>query len=118
MGTIILEGMEFFAFHGCFKEEQIIGTKFIVDLHVETDTSVSEKSDRLRDTIDYVGLYQCVKSEMEQKSHLLEHLARRILTAVQTDFPAIDSIRLKISKINPPMGGKMQQVSFKTDWKK
>jgi 7,8-dihydroneopterin aldolase/epimerase/oxygenase len=118
MGTILLEGMEFFAFHGCFKEEQIIGTKFIVDLAVETDTTVAGDSDHLRDTLDYVGLYRCVKNEMEQKSHLLEHLAKRILTAVQTGFPAVDSIKLKIAKVNPPMGGKMQQVSYKTQWKR
>jgi len=118
MGTILLEGMEFFAFHGCFKEEQIIGTKFIVDLHIEADTSISEDSDHLRDTVDYVGLYQCVKKEMEQKSHLLEHLAKRMILAVANDFPAIDSIGLKIAKINPPIGGKMQQVSYKTSWKK
>ena len=118
MGTILLEGMEFFAFHGCFKEERIIGTKFIVDLKIETDTTISETSDHLRDTVDYVGLYQCVKKEMDEKSHLLEHVAKRILTAVHKDFPAIDSIKLKIAKINPPIGGKMQQVSFKTQWKK
>ena len=118
MGTILLEGMEFFAFHGCFKEEQIIGTKFIVDLFVDADTSIAENSDHLRDTIDYGWLYQCVKKEMEEKSHLLEHLARRILDAVQVEFPAINAIELKIAKINPPMGGKMQQVSFKTQWKK
>ncbi len=118
MGTILLEGMEFFAFHGCFKEEQIIGTKFIVDLYVEVDTAVSEDSDHLRDTVDYVGLYRCVKSEMEKKSHLLEHVAKRILTSLQTHFPSIDSMELKIAKINPPMGGKMQQVSYKTQWKK
>jgi 7,8-dihydroneopterin aldolase/epimerase/oxygenase len=118
MGTILLEGMEFFAFHGCFKEEQIIGTKFIVDLEVGADTAIAEDSDHLRDTLDYVGLYRCVKTEMEQKSHLLEHLAKRILTAVQTGFPAVDSIRLKIAKINPPMGGKMQQVCYKTRWKR
>lgn len=118
MGTIMLEGMEFFAFHGCFKEEQIIGTKFIVDLKIESDTSFSEDSDHLGDTIDYVVLYQCVKKEMEQKSHLLEHLAKRILFAVHTNFPDIDLIKLKIAKINPPMGGKMHQVSYKTIWKK
>ena len=118
MGTILLEGMEFFAFHGCFKEEQVIGTKFIVDLYVDADTTVSENSDHLRDTVDYVGLYQCVKREMAQKSHLLEHVAKRILTAVQQDFPAISAIELKIAKINPPMGGKMHQVSYKTQWKK
>ena len=118
MGTILLEGMEFFAFHGCFKEEQIIGTKFIVDLQIEADTSISEDSDHLRDTIDYVGIYHCVKKEMEQKSHLLEHVAKRIMTAVHNDFPAINSIKLKIAKINPPMGGKMHQVSYKARWKK
>jgi dihydroneopterin aldolase len=118
MGTILLEGMEFFAFHGCFKEEQIIGTKFIVDLVVDVDTAVAEGSDSLHDTADYVGLYACVKMEMEQKSHLLEHLARRIVDALQSEFPAINAIELKIAKINPPMGGKMHQVSFKTQWKK
>jgi 7,8-dihydroneopterin aldolase/epimerase/oxygenase len=118
MGTILLEGMEFFAFHGCFKEEQIIGTKFIVDLYIEIDTTLAENSDHLRDTADYVGLYQCVKKEMEQKSYLLEHVAKRIIVAVQTEFPAISSIKLKLAKINPPMGGKMQQVSYKSQWKK
>jgi dihydroneopterin aldolase len=118
MGTILLEGMEFFSFHGCFKEEQIIGTKFIVDLRVEVDTSASEVSDHLIDTTDYVGLYKCVKKEMAVKSHLLEHVARRIVDAVCLEFPAIRGIDLKIAKINPPMGGKMQQVSFKTHWKK
>jgi dihydroneopterin aldolase len=118
MGTILLEGMEFFAFHGCFKEEQIIGTKFIVDLAVDADTSVAEDSDHLRDTLDYVGLYRCVKKEMEQKSFLLEHVAKRIVTAVTAEFPAVGSLRLKIAKINPPMGGKMHQVCFETQWVK
>jgi len=118
MGTILLEGMEFFAFHGCFKEEQIIGTKFIVDISVDVDTDIPERSDALHDTADYVGLYRCVKREMEQKSHLLEHVARRIVDAVRTEFPSITAIKLKIAKINPPMGGKMNQVSFRTQWKK
>ena len=110
--------MEFFAFHGCFKEEQIIGTKFIVDLCIDLETTLAEETDHLRDTVDYVRLYQCVKKEMEQKSHLLENVARRILDSVCQEFPAIFFIKLKIAKINPPMGGKMQQVSFKTEWKK
>ena len=118
MGTILLEGMEFFAFHGCFKEEQLIGTKFIVDLCVDVDTTVAEGSDHLHDTLDYVRLYQVVKKEMEQKSHLLEHLAGRITEVVCTEFPTITCIDLKIAKLNPPMGGKMKQVSFKTQWKK
>ena len=118
MGTILLEGMEFFAFHGCFREEQIIGTKFIVDLAIDAETAVAEDSDHLRDTVDYSGLYQCIKHEMEQKSHLLEHVGKRIIDAVRNGFPAVSSIELKIAKINPPVGGKLRQVSFKTQWKK
>jgi len=116
MGTISLEGMEFFAFHGCFREEQIIGTKFVVTIAVETDTSAPEASDRLADTLDYVKLYRCIKQEMEQKSHLLEHVAGRIRGAVQREFPGVRSGRLKIAKLNPPAGGKMQQVSFQIEW--
>jgi dihydroneopterin aldolase len=116
MGTILLEGMEFFAFHGCFKEEQVIGSKFIVDVSVNVDTTTAEKTDYLMDTIDYTRVYHCIKTQMDQKSHLLEHLAKRILMALRLEFPAISIIELKIAKINPPIGGKMQQVSFKTRW--
>jgi dihydroneopterin aldolase len=118
MGTITLEGMEFFAFHGCFKEEQIIGTRFIIDLEIDSDTRRAEQTDHLKDTLDYVYLYKCVKREMEQKSFLLEHVANRISVAIQQEFPAITGLRLKIAKINPPIGGKMQQVCYKIDWKK
>ena len=117
MGTILLEGMEFFSFHGCFKEEQIIGSKFIVDLEVEADTVAAEGSDHLADTLDYTGLYRIVKREMEQKSYLLEHVAGRILTALRAEYPRILSMTLKIAKVNPPMGGKMKQVSFRTTYR-
>jgi 7,8-dihydroneopterin aldolase/epimerase/oxygenase len=118
MGKIILEGMEFFAYHGCFREEQLIGTKFTVDLAIEADTTSAENSDHLADTLNYVSVYQLVKTEMEQKSNLLEHVARRIILAVTSNFPDVSGIEMKISKQNPPVGGKMKQVSFAKNWKR
>ena len=118
MGKILLEEMEFFAYHGCYKEEQIIGTRFSVDLIVETDTLKAEENDHLHDTVSYVHLYQIVKKEMEIKSHLLEHVARRIMNSIQNQFPMITSIVLTIYKINPPVGGKMEQVGYETCWQK
>ena len=118
MGKILLEGIEFFAYHGCYKEEQIIGTRFTVDLNVETDTMAAEVSDHLHDTVSYVHLYQIVKKEMEQKSHLIEHVARRIMDSIREKFPEITCIDLKINKMNPPVGGKMKQVGFQVSWKK
>jgi len=111
MGKILLEGMEFFAYHGHYKEEQIIGTKFIADLEMEFETSIAEYSDHLGDTINYQEAYQVVKREMDINAHLLESVARRILDAVMRSFPQVKSVQVKISKINPPLGGKVKQVS-------
>lgn len=103
--------MEFYAYHGCFREEQIIGTRFLVDLYLETETVKAENSDDLNDTVNYQEVYLLVKQEMEIKSKLLEHVGRRIIKSVMTQFPEIESAKIKISKMNPPLGGKMRSVS-------
>ena len=110
MGKILLNGMEFFAYHGCFAEEQIIGTRFIVDLEFTYDTAPAEQSDRLTDAVNYQEVYRIVGLEMEKKSYLIEHVARRILDAVKAAFPGIGHAVIRISKLNPPVGGKVAQV--------
>ena len=104
--------MEFFAYHGCFKEEQVIGTKFRIDLFLEVDTSADEKSDQLQDTVNYQSVFQLVKKEMETTSKILEHVGRRILDRIKNEFPLVDHARIKIRKLNPPLGGKMDFVSL------
>jgi 7,8-dihydroneopterin aldolase/epimerase/oxygenase len=111
MGLISLEGIEFFAYHGHFKEEQIIGTRFTVDLYMETDTHEAEVSDNLAKAVNYQTVYNLVAKEMSIKSHLLENVARRILNSVVREFPQISACRLKIAKMNPPVGGKVEKVS-------
>ena len=115
MSIISLHGMEFFAYHGCFAEEQVIGTKFVVDLTLEADTSKAETSDDLAKTVNYQMVYKSVKEEMQIKSKLLEHVARRILDRIFRDFPAVSHAELKISKLNPPIGGKVHSVSVRLE---
>jgi 7,8-dihydroneopterin aldolase/epimerase/oxygenase len=116
MAFIELEEMEFYAYHGCFKEEQIVGNKFLLNFSFETNTSLAEISDNIDDTINYQMVYNLVKEEMERPSHLLEHLARRIIVKVCTQFQNITKAMLKISKMNPPIGGKMKCVSLSVDY--
>jgi 7,8-dihydroneopterin aldolase/epimerase/oxygenase len=52
-----------------------------------------------------------VKKEVMIQSKLLEHVGQRIMTAIQKEFPVIQSVGLKISKMNPPMEGKVNNVS-------
>jgi dihydroneopterin aldolase len=110
MGMISIEGMEFFSYHGHFKEEQVIGTRFIVDLFIQVDTRLAEKSDKLHDTVNYLAVYETVKQEMAQQSHLLEHVANRILLAIHEQYPEVTDAEVKISKLNPPLGGKIDRV--------
>jgi dihydroneopterin aldolase len=111
MAAISISGMEFHAFHGCFREEQVIGNTFIVDVYLETDTSGAEVSDDLKKTVNYAAIYGLVKKEMETTSKLIEHAARRILDAITTSFPQIIYAELKVAKMNPPIGGKVDRVS-------
>ena len=45
---------------------------------------------------------------MAKKSKLLENVAYRILTAVKQKFPQIESSEISVSKLNPPIGGKVE----------
>ena len=112
MSLIKLDGMEFFAYHGCFKEEQIIGTKFRVDLTIETNVDEAANNDNIHLTINYLNVYQMVKKQMEVKSKLLENVGKRILDELYNQFPGIIKAEVKVSKLNPPLGGKLDCVSL------
>ena len=106
MHIIELENMEFFANHGCFAEEQITGNKFIVNLKIVANESLSATSDNIGDAVNYQSVYNIVVREMKQTSHLLENVCKRIIDAVCSEIKNIKSVSVKVSKLNPPMGGK------------
>lgn len=111
MSYISIDNMKFYAFHGCFSEEQKIGTYFTVNVRMETDTSQAQKSDDLNHTVNYLAVYQVVKREMMIPSHLLEHVADRIGNSILEEFPSVENAVVKVSKMNPPLGGQMESVS-------
>jgi dihydroneopterin aldolase len=111
MGIIRIEDMEFYAFHGHFKEEQIVGNKFLIDLEIETDLELASLSDKLEDATDYTIACRIVKLEMEKKSKLLENIAKRILDALYANMKNIKRATVKIKKMNPPVGAKVGSVS-------
>ena len=112
MSKITIENMEFYAYHGHFEEEQKIGTWFSLDLIMNVDTSKAELSDELEDTVDYSAVYQVVKEQMMIPSKLLENVGRRILDTIKVRFPDVNDALLKVRKMNPPLGGKMDFVAL------
>ena len=111
MGIIEVKGMEFYAYHGCFAEEQIVGNKFLVDLELEVDCDKAKVSDNINDAVNYQIAYETIKEEMEHKSHLLENIAYRILEKLFHKLDGIIVAKVKVAKINPPLGGRIDNVN-------
>lgn len=111
MGIVEIEGMRFYAYHGHFEAERVVGNEFLVDVRLETDCEAAAASDNLEDALNYQAVYDLIKREMQVKSHLLEHVAKRILDALYAEFLTIQKAHVKVSKLNPPMGGQIERAS-------
>ena len=104
--------MEFLAYHGHFDAEKVVGNKFLVTLQLETDCECAAKTDNLEEALDYQIAYNIVKECMQESSNLLEHVAGRILDKLYEQFKQqLECARIKISKMNPPLGGQINRVS-------
>ena len=111
MAKIKIEGMQFYAYHGCFQEERLVGAHFVVDCSLKIDAELAAKTDDLGKTIDYQQVYQVIAKEMEQTSSLLENVAYRILGSLHANFPMLKRTNVSVKKINPSLGGKVGSVS-------
>jgi dihydroneopterin aldolase len=109
MGSIALEGMSFFAYHGYYEEEQRIGNRYEVDIRIDTDLRTPGETDELLSTINYEMLYACVAAVMQEKHKLLEHVAQEIIKKVR-EKTHVGIVTVSVSKLNPPIGGVCQRA--------
>ncbi|HRJ31760.1 MAG TPA: dihydroneopterin aldolase [Cyclobacteriaceae bacterium] len=111
-GRVALEGLEFHAFHGVYPHERESGNWFEVDIAVETDFTQAAFQDDLSGTVNYESLFRIIKDEMEKPSKLLETVAGKIVDDILRELPVVLSVELRISKINPPIGGKCKRATI------
>ncbi len=102
---IILEGMQFYGYHGVNPEERVLGQRYVVDLTVDIDLSRAGESDRLEDTVSYARIYRSARAVMEgEPRNLLESAAQAIAERVLSEFP-VDAVSVTVKKPNPPVRG-------------
>ena len=111
MGQIRLNGMEFYAYHGCYLEEQLTGNHFLVDLVMDVEMEKASKTDDLNDALNYAEVYELVEQEMSIPSHLLEHVSACILDKLFERFPQLKRAEVCVSKLNPPVDGQIKSAS-------
>lgn len=112
MGLIEVKRIRVFAHHGCLPEEARIGGHYSVDIAVNADFIKAEESDQLADTIDYSRVVEIVKEQMSIRSALVEHVAKRILSVLRSEWPAADRWRVRVVKERPPVNGDVGCVEY------
>jgi dihydroneopterin aldolase len=108
--NIAVEGIKVYAYHGCLEEEGHIGGHYVVDVYMQTDFTEAGETDDLKLTIDYCAVYEIVKKEMAVRSKLIERAAMRIHTVILKDFATVLKVKVRVTKLNPPMNGHVEKV--------
>ena len=101
---VFLKNVRFRAFHGVLPQERLVGGDFLLNLRVGYPIEKGMESDEVEDTLNYAALFDLVRQEMNKPSQLLEHVAGRIVKTIMEAFPAVSSVDLELTKLNPPMG--------------
>ncbi len=100
---VLLEGMEFYAYHGVNELEKTQGQRFIVNVEMSADLTRAAQTDSLADTINYSDVFRLVKRMVEGTSRdLIETVAGQIAAQILLDFPA-EQVRVKVSKPDVPI---------------
>ena len=110
-GTVKVENLKIFAYHGCMAEEEVIGSDYVVNIKASCMMSKKAFTDDITKTVDYVDLARIAKREMAIRSKLLESVAKRISSSCLKEIPIIDDVFVSISKICPPINADVEAVT-------
>jgi len=107
-GKVVLEGMEFHAFHGVLAEEGRLGARFSVDVELEF---IPGSEDRLAETVDYSRVYTLVRRLVTgSKLRLIETLAQALAARILEEEPLVDRVTVRVHKPNAPLPGIVRDV--------
>ena len=109
--TIRLDGIYVRAFHGCYDLEQQVGNRFRVDVVIRTPLGNLPATDDVTQAVNYLTVYEIVERTMQRTQRTIEVAASNIINAIKGEFPQIVEVECTVSKIAPPLGGKIDKVS-------
>ena len=114
MASIKLEGMRFRSFIGVYTDEQAHGNDFLVDITI-TSEKITSTHDQVEDTLDYVRVYRIAEGVMAERYLLLETAVQEIIKRIRELNFDINVVRVRVAKLNPPVGGDMHSVSVEME---
>ena len=61
--------------------------------------------------VNYLTVYELVRAAMAVKQRTIERVACNIIAAVREHFPQVETVECRVTKLAPPLGGKVERVS-------
>lgn len=114
---VVLHDLRFYAFHGYYPEEQVLGNEFMVTVDAAFDRPLTD-TETLDNTVDYEWVYGVIREEMEQPRKLLETVAAAILNRIRHHYVFVREISVQLTKCHPPFGGDQAKATVALNWKR
>jgi dUTP pyrophosphatase len=104
LDTIELRRLTYYGYHGALPEEQRLGQRFVVSLHLGLDLASAGRTDDLSLTVDYDQVAQTVRDIVEGRPfRLIEALAEAIAIAILDGHPLVRQIDVAVEKPSAPV---------------
>lgn len=111
---IILKNCAFFARHGVFTEEEVLGQRFFVDAKLSIDGGKALENDELEGTVDYGAVFVTIERIITGKRrYLIEALALEVAKTLHSEFEQVKHVEITIRKPNAPVQGVLDNVEVR-----
>ncbi len=112
MDQIKIKDLEVYSNHGVFKEENVLGQKFLVSATLYTDTRKAGMNDEITDSIHYGEICHTITDFMKKHTYkLIETVAEQLAMELLRTTKYLRKITLEIKKPWAPVGLPIDTVS-------
>ena len=99
MDQIIIKDLEVYANHGLYKEEKVLGQKFLVSAVLYVDTKLAGVSDQMEFSVDYGKVCHVIKDILtENDFNLIECVAETVAKKLLLKFPLVRKLEIEVKK--------------------
>lgn len=99
MDKIIVKDLEVFCNHGVFKEEKVLGQKFIVSVELNINLKPAATTGNLDLSVNYGALCHEIQEVMKAESYdLIETAAEKVSDFILLKYEVVESLKIEIKK--------------------
>ena len=112
--SIIITGLEVFAYHGVLPAEKKTGQVFYLDLELSLPLGSASRSDDLEDTVNYDEVCRVAHSAMTADCYdLIERAGGAVCDAVLGNFEQVEAVTVTVHKPAAPVCRRVSDVAVR-----